>query len=262
MTTTLNYAAFYLAERINLNQFKAAHPSGLEHSIGGELYYAPSTSKFLQIHSYGVVVFCNHTDDEIRTITENVGNYATTWMGAELRDDLNVTHDPDGVMSINFDHLTIGRFDHSVNRMIMMHLAQSVAMDHFNLISQNLLGSIKEYTSYLGKHGKISLSEKKALKFIGRTLSAKNNIAENLYIFDSPDNTWEDEFLDLLHKKLVNHFELAPRYKSIEGTLKIIEDNLDVHISYNHHRESSRLEWIIIILIVIEVVDTLLSKFI
>ena len=262
MHTHFHYRAYYVAEKINLSQYKNDFTQYLESSNTAELYYNNGKHKYLLIFNYGVVVFCNYDEEIVKFILNKLKPYCIAWRDSPAHDDLDVSYESQKGLMMDFDSLTIGRFDNSVNRMIMMHLAQSVAMDHFNLISQNLLGSIKEYTSYLGKHGKISLSEKKALKFIGRTLSAKNNIAENLYIFDSPDNTWEDEYLDLLHKKLVNHFELAPRYKSIEGTLKIIEDNLDVHISYNHHRESSRLEWIIIILIVIEVVDTLLSKFI
>jgi len=91
-------------------------------------------------------------------------------------------------------------------------------------------------------------------------LNTKNTIAENLYILDSPDVAWENEYLDRLHDTLVRHFELVPRYREIDNTLKIVEDNLTVYMSYNHHRESSRLEWIIIILIIIEVLDTFASK--
>ncbi|HKL03578.1 MAG TPA: RMD1 family protein, partial [Cryomorphaceae bacterium] len=156
----------------------------------------------------------------------------------------------------------LGRFDDAVNKMIMLHLAQSVVLDHFFYSSQGLLTEIKEHTQYMQEKGKIRLGQKDTLRFIGKTLSAKNHIAENLYILDSPEQTWNDEYLEALHAKLKNYLDQAQRYRVIENTLRIAEENLSIYASYNDHRESSRLEWIIIILIVIEVIDTFASKLI
>jgi uncharacterized Rmd1/YagE family protein len=142
----------------------------------------------------------------------------------------------------------------------MLHLAQSVVLDHFFYSSQALLAEIKEHTEFMQEKGKIRLGQKDTLRFIGKTLSAKNHIAENLYILDSPEQTWEDEYLEDLHKKLTIHLDQAQRYRVIENTLRIVKDNLNIYTAYNDHRESSRLEWIIIILIVIEVIDTFVSK--
>ena len=98
------------------------------------------------------------------------------------------------------------------------------------------------------------------LKFIGKALNTQNDIAENLYIFDEPDLVWDDEYLDLLHKGLSKHFDLRLRFTDVEYTLRIIENNLDVFREISHQRESSLLEWIIITLILVEVVNLILSK--
>jgi uncharacterized Rmd1/YagE family protein len=144
--------------------------------------------------------------------------------------------------------------------MIMLHLAQSVVLDHFFYASQRLLTSVKEHTEYMQNRGKISMGQRETLRFIGRTLGAKNHIAENLYIMDSPEQTWDDEYLEVLHIKLNKHLDQAQRYRVIENTLRIVEANLSIYASYNNHRESSRLEWIIIILIVIEVINTFATE--
>jgi uncharacterized Rmd1/YagE family protein len=100
------------------------------------------------------------------------------------------------------------------------------------------------------------------MRFLGRALNTQNDIAENIYIFDAPELTWEDEYLDKLHQGLIKHFDLRVRYSEIDYTLKIIENNLTVFREIIHQRESSLLEVIIIVLILVEVFDLMITKII
>ena len=97
-------------------------------------------------------------------------------------------------------------------------------------------------------------------RFIGKILNIKNKISENLYIFDSPEITWEDEQLNKLNTDLKQTFDLKDRYHLIHDRIEIIKENLELFKDIMDHRESSRLEWIIIILILVEVVDMFILK--
>ncbi len=97
-------------------------------------------------------------------------------------------------------------------------------------------------------------------RFLGKALNTQNDIAENIYIFDAPDLTWEDEYLDRLHRGLMKHFDLRIRFSEIEYTLRIIENNLTVFREIIHQRESNLLEFIIILLILVEVFDLFITK--
>jgi uncharacterized Rmd1/YagE family protein len=83
----------------------------------------------------------------------------------------------------------------------------------------------------------------------------KNQISENLYIFDSPDITWENESLNKLNGSLKQTFDLKDRYRYIYERTAIIKEDLELFKDIMDHKESSKLEWIIIILILVEVVD-------
>jgi len=143
----------------------------------------------------------------------------------------------------------------------MLNTAHSVAMDFYSQRVHELLYEINRFTTEMEMEGSISISRKNMLRFIGRTLNSKNRIVENLFIFDSPDTTWDDEYLDKIHRGLARTFELQIRFKEIEYTFKVVEDNLSVFRELYLHRESSKLEWIIIVLICIEVFDLILGKF-
>ena len=114
--------------------------------------------------------------------------------------------------------------------------------------------------NYLEQTGKLNVNRRNMLKFIGKALNTQNEIADNIYIFDAPEQVWDDEYLDKLHKGLLRHFDLRVRFSEIEYTLRIIEGNLNVFREISNHRESNMLEWIIIILILVEVFNLLISK--
>jgi uncharacterized Rmd1/YagE family protein len=91
-------------------------------------------------------------------------------------------------------------------------------------------------------------------------LLLKNRIAENLYIFDSPDETWNDEHLSKIDTDLKRTFDLQERTRNIQEGLTIIKDNLELFRALLQYRHSNILEWIVIILILIEVVNLFFEK--
>ena len=58
----------------------------------------------------------------------------------------------------------------------------------------------------------------------------------------------------------MKHFDLRVRFSEIEYTLKIINDNLSIFREIINQRESSMLELIIIVLILVEIVDLFITK--
>ena len=88
----------------------------------------------------------------------------------------------------------------------------------------------------------------------------KNRIAENLYIFDSPPETWENEQLDKLHNELKKSFDLQDRSRDVSEGLQIVKDNLELFKDILQYRTSLLLEWIVIILIAVEVINFFLGK--
>ena len=95
-----------------------------------------------------------------------------------------------------------------VLRLIMLNVSQSVALDYYSHQTNALLEETNYHTQILEKKGQLDISGKNLKKYIGRTLNLKNKIAENLYIFDSPDVTWENETLNKVDLSLKNTFDL------------------------------------------------------
>jgi uncharacterized Rmd1/YagE family protein len=144
--------------------------------------------------------------------------------------------------------------------MIMLNVSQSVTLDYYSFQTEKLLEETNYHTQLLEKKGRLAISGTKLKKFIGKTLLLKNRIAENLYIFDSPPETWEDEQLDRLHNELKKSFDLQDRFKDVSEGLQIVKDNFELFKDILQYRNSSLLEWIIIIFIAIELINFFLGK--
>ena len=118
-----------------------------------------------------------------------------------------------GTDAVSFDHVTISDFDPEAIRLIMLNTSQSVALDKYLEMTDDLLGETRQCVDALEKRGRLTISGKKLKQYIGHVLKIKGQISENLYIFDSPDITWENEALNKLNASLKQTFDLKDRYR-------------------------------------------------
>jgi len=71
---------------------------------------------------------------------------------------------------------------------------------------------------------------------------------------EKPEMLWEDPHLDRLYEHLSVEFELRDRDKALSRKLALISDSASTSLELIHTRQSLRVEWYIVILIVIEIV--------
>jgi uncharacterized Rmd1/YagE family protein len=259
MEKKIKLAALRVANQLDLKGIKSFLELKPLADSTSELFFSLGPEKYQYYFNYGVIVFSGHTDEEMRIVVKSISPYMRSPFTNWLRDDHEMAVRESG-MSFEFNQVVVDRLDPLVFRVAMFNIAQSVALDHYHQVSETLLSEIRSFTNDLENTGRLSINRRNMRKFIGKALNTQNDIAENIYIFDAPDIVWDNEYLDKLHQELIKHFDLRLRFSEIEYTMRIIEDNLRVFREISHQRESSTLEWIIIILILVEVFDLIISK--
>ncbi|MEI6410864.1 MAG: RMD1 family protein [Bacteroidota bacterium] len=257
----MKITAFYIAEELSIKDLKANYAGTLLQENPNELFYRVDENQYFYAFDYGAVVFANMPDVDVSKNLAFLQQYCSVPLAEKLRDDFEIVLNQDHQIVFGFDRLILPRLDENVARITMLCVAHTVSLDFYSQRANSLLSEIKVLTAQLERDGSISFTRKNMLRFIGRTLNNKNRIVENLFIFDSPDLTWDDEYLDKIYRGLARTFELQTRFKEIEYTFKVVEDNLTVFRELYLHRESRQLEWVVIILICIEVLDLIVSKF-
>jgi len=255
----LKVISYQIADTIDTKQFKAAFTGEIYYADADELFYSISTEKFIYVFKYGIVCFLGYNEVEMTAFLQVITPYCKNIFDYRLSDEfeieINAAQTKFGFNKIELESATAEAF-----RLIMLNVSQSVALDHFSNQTNILLEDTNYHTQILERKGKLDLKGINLKKYIGRTLNLKNRIAENLYIFDSPEETWEDENLNKLDIGLKKTFDLQARFRTIQEGLGIVKENLELFKDLLQYRNSIVLEWIIIILILVEVINLFIEK--
>lgn len=253
--------AYQISEVINLKKFRSEYASQALLFNNSELFYKRENGTYCYILSYGVVVFADFNDLEKSEFLKFVKGYIEDEVKGKYDDNFDLQTDPAVSVVLKYNSITVSEITDDSIRIVMLNIGQSVALDHYEDLTFEIFKDTKVITDELEKTGTFKYAKKDLLKFIGRTLNIKNSIIDNLYIFDAPDIVWDNEHLERIDKGLKKNLDLKMRYQDIDYKLKIVQDNLTLFTDLLQNRESTRLEWIVIILILIEVFDIMIKKF-
>ena len=251
--------SFQVADTIDIKLFKSSYSATLHYSDTDELFYLIDKEKYLYVFKYGIVCFLGYTEIEMAAFFQTITPFCRNFFDQRMSDEFDIETDAPSV-NYGYNKIEIPSHDIEELRLIMLNVSQSVALDYYNQQTNLLLEETNFYTQQLEKRGRIDLGGIKLKKYIGRTLNLKNRISVNLYIFDSPDETWEDENLNKLDIGLKKTFDLQARFRTIQEGLGIVKENMELFKDLLQNRNSLTLEWVVIILIFFEVLNILIDR--
>ncbi len=244
--------AYHLEKRISIGNFRKNFQEyqvvKREHSF---LLYRIDEHSYLYVKDYGVLVYIN-CDNSFIDKTISIVNYSKSII--EIPSEKYTIYIGESI-DVDFDKIVVPELNLDIAHTIMINLAQSVALTNYVNKTSDLHDKTLVYSKQLEKTGGIKLKKIQMRKFIGKTMNLKNNIAENLFVFDTPEVAWASKELTTLDYKLKDELDIVNRYQGIKNSLDTIKENLDLFSDILNHRYSSMLEWIVIILILIEVLQ-------
>ncbi len=256
----LKVISYQLSDTIEIKALRSAYKDDIYHSDADELFYKTGDLAFVYVFKYGVVCFLNYDEKRIEEFLEQVAPFCRNLFEQKLSEEFEVdTNSTEN--KFGYNKIEIVNADIETLRLIMLNVSQSVALDYYSEQTNKLQEETSYHTQNLEKKGKLDISGANLKKFIGKTLNLKNRIAENLYIFDSPPETWEDENLNKIDLGLKRTFDLQERFRDIREGLEIVKENLELFKDLLQYRNSTFLEWIIIILVFTEVLNLIIDKF-
>ncbi|HZY36674.1 MAG TPA: RMD1 family protein [Mucilaginibacter sp.] len=251
--------SYQIADTIDIKTFRTAFKAELYFGDTDELFYIMEQGRYIYVFKYGVVCFLNYDPVRISEFLRLIYAYCRNKFDESLEEEFKIQTNS-ARNKIGFNSIEIMGSDIEVLRLIMLNVSQSVALDYYQEQTSKLLEETNYHTQILEEKGSLNISGIKLKKYIGKTLLLKNRIAENLYIFDAPPETWEDENLNKIHNDLNRTFDLRERFRNIQEGLSIIKDNYELFRDLLQYRTSFRLEWVIIILIMVEVLNIFIPK--
>lgn len=245
--------AEYFEGLINLKAFAAAHP---EYRVlaGDPLVIEPEAGVFVVLLKFGAVVFWGGPEPLIARIMEEVRRLPDVGAPVDAVRDTLAVHVGAQEDNVDFQQLSLRRLTLEHLSIASIALAQSVALESFELRVSEAVRKAEPIVRGLRRHGRIQVPEREIMRTIGFALAVRSAVLSNLTLFDNPPETWQSEALSRLDSRLYDHFDLEERLSAINQKVAFLSDLNTLLMDLLQNRKSNRLEWIIIILIAVEIV--------
>ena len=96
---------------------------------------------------------------------------------------------------------------------------------------------------------------------MGELFIDRSSINLHTDVLDTPEFFWDHPELELYYSTVANELDIETRGQVLNQRLDVIRELFEMLGNELNHQHSSRLEWIIIWLILIEVLITILTHF-
>ncbi|MDR3600590.1 MAG: RMD1 family protein [Desulfosporosinus sp.] len=270
--TAINFKAVALTIEINLN--KIATHFGITHKFRWEEslklteealkgIVSDPMGKSIYVFPFGSIVFVNCEHHEIMDLIHYLGRIEKSLAlitTLDYFDDYKIEISPEGIPAINNDSMiTASELSHQ-REIVGTVLAKSVALERLEIDIDKLLDEIEDIVDCL-QRGYLTFSDKKLAQMSARILGFRLSTISYIMLLDKPEITWVNEEAEKLFDELSTLFDLTDRCENIRLKSEMLMDITSVFSELAHAKRGNRLEWAIIILIMVEIVLVVIQMF-
>jgi uncharacterized Rmd1/YagE family protein len=140
-------------------------------------------------------------------------------------------------------------------------LAKNVALAHDEREVSRVFDVIDPLAATLAQDGRTPGKRRDMLKVIGQALQVRHRMSGRVEVEEKPDVLWDRWDLERLHARLADEYELKERAGVLSRKIEVVGETARALTDLLDVARSLRLEVMIVILIVFEVLITLYEHF-
>lgn len=255
-TTPIPVRALLLGSRIDTKPFRADETIAIN-----PLTLAIPAGGYAVLFRYGVVVFFGMRAEQESAFLERLLPLTTephTWPDDEKLSLHVEAHTREGFDASG----SLALQDNSIQRLQLVAemLARSQVLSDDEARVAKTFEQIEPLAKNLGKgYSRRKIPE--LLDYIGESLISQQRAVGRAEVADKPDLLWDRPELEGLYLQLEDEFELRERHLALERKLQVISNTAETLLDLLQTQRSLRVEWYIVLLIVIEIGLTLYQLF-
>lgn len=208
------------------------------------------------LFKYGIAIFWDFEDEEYFLKKIN-----TSISGVKISEDYTYHLSSNQPVKIELDTIYIDSDDELKKLSISYAIEQSIKLEEFEVSIKQTLETTEHIPLDLAKYGRVPMTRKDIAKERGHLFITKSNIYLHFELLDTPEFFWEYPELDIYYQSMRKYLELQSRIEILNRKMNVMEEILAILADEQNHKHSSTLEWIIIILIAIEIILFILYDF-
>ena len=213
-------------------------------------------------YAYGTLVFVDvdpaERTYEIKTLADGLKIDPNQKVTTE---EFIVEEQTSQALRIHGETLIVDKFTPERMAVVARVVSQSAALEYYEGVATQIRTIVLELSINLKNHGSVGLTPKKLYKIVGDALTMRNEIVSVLHALDRPDFVWSDSDMDFIFDDLRAMFDLKERFQALEYRLNVVQSTMETVVNTAQDSRLYRADFIIIVLIVLEVVFALLTRF-
>jgi uncharacterized Rmd1/YagE family protein len=254
---TFTVRAVYVGEQIDLRSFvrsrrvPAQQPAIAAVKGGGVAI----------LFRYGAVVFFDVSLTDQQTFLHELAPLVRQTYQQPETEEIAISideHAPEGMTgeTVNLTEASLERME-----IVAAVLGKSVALAQYEADATQNFERIEPFAVQLEQSGRGGRNMQLLLRHTGRALLDELKMVARAEVTDRPELIWDHPGLKQLYLRLEDEFELQERASILDRKLELISRTVGTMLDLLQKRRSSRVEWYIVILILIELAVTLYQLF-
>ena len=133
-------------------------------------------------------------------------------------------------------------------------LAKSTVLSHYETNLSRHFDRIEPVAESIRRGNHRGSKSRELLQHIGDTLMIEAKMTGRLEVTEKPELIWDYPQYDRLYLRLEDEFELSERHAAIDRKLGLISKTAQTLLDLIHSERSLRVEWYIVILIIVDII--------
>jgi uncharacterized Rmd1/YagE family protein len=138
-------------------------------------------------------------------------------------------------------------------------MGKNAVLDHYEHRIAAVFDRIEPLAAALQRRGDFGAEGKELLKQIGDVLLTQHRMVGRVSVLEKPEVLWERPALERFYSRLEDEYELRERSRILDRKLDLIARTAETLLELLQNRRSMRVEWYIVILIVIEIILSMID---
>jgi len=245
---TVKVKGYFLGQTIDLQPFTQTAPLAVE-----PLIIHSDDQNCVVLFDYGVAVLFGFSSvEEAKFLNDIQGLIVNPFVEPETEEVL-IRLAPVNEGKVEDGVILVSQFDIPILQLVSDILAKSVVLAKYEAESAQVFDQIEPFAVSLQQRKFLRRGPDTLLKQIGNSLLIHHKIVGRVEIVDKPELLWEYPELDRFYARIEDEYEIRERHLSLERKLDLVARTAETALDIQQQNTGLRLEWYVVILIVIEV---------
>lgn len=256
-TQRIAVRAMVIGERIDVRAFGSS-----DRLAAAPLLVRAGAGRAAAVLRYGAIVLFNMDANDEAAFLEAVRPYVSEPYPEPDIERMTIAVVPGSDGTVNADG-SIALAAATVERLqiVATVLAKSVVLGFYERGLAAAFDRIEPLAASLKRYGTIGAPGRELLREIGDVLLMHHKTVGKVEVAEKPDLLWDHPELERLYARLQDEYELTERARAVERKLDLISHTATTALDLLQTRRMLRVEWYIVVLIVIEILLTLYDMF-